>query len=125
VLVELGAQGGEASQWSDAAARVPSIHTDKRNAGPTAQGLNKRGEPRPTRSFILEGVHPGKERSFSGAETLHVNLGAFGQTRPPGLQLQFHPTCTVEKPDQQLTIADTLYRYRRPPRFKGSPRKPY
>jgi len=96
-------------------ALVYAFHSDKRNTDWgyrfTVQGLNKRGEPRLTRSFILEGVHPGKERSFSGAETLHVNLGTFGQSSPPALQLQFHPTCTVEKPDQQLTIADTLYRY--------------
>jgi hypothetical protein len=82
---------------------VYTFHSDKRNTDWgyrfTVTGLNKNLEPRPTRSFTLEGVHPGKERNFTGAETFHV-LADNTHGPPPGLQLQFHPTCSVEKPDQ-------------------------
>ena len=50
----------------------------------------------------------GKERNFTGTETYHVQAAGNCNGPLPGLQLQFHPTCSVEKPDQVRKVLPYL-----------------
>ncbi|KAK3285645.1 hypothetical protein CYMTET_6764 [Cymbomonas tetramitiformis] len=78
------------------------------------EALGKHGKPLAVRSILVEGVLPDKQKALAGEETLRVHTeptsetGTLGATAQ-GLTLQFHPSCTIEKPEQELILAGAQY----------------